>query len=165
MSDEQGSVGMTETAPMYFPRAGNTVDSLRPVNNHLKSSEKLVTEGLTTRPEPIEVAREAAQVILQNADKIDAVLAEQGEQLDRAKVLEFATMPSPSVAAVENAKQHASDIVGNKDGVTREELLELKANFNDSMNEVANMLLDLQSGAASLEERIAKYNQRGGHRI
>jgi hypothetical protein len=129
-------------APMYFPRAGNTVDSLRPVNGHLKSSEHLVTEGLTTKPEPV-------------AEEV------------RSIPLEIATLPNPSIAAVETATQRASDVVKDTNGefISRAEFVKLKEDFNDSMSEVANMLLDLQTGAATLEERIAKYNQRGGHRI
>lgn len=157
---------------VWQPRAGNTVDSLRPINSGLKSSERLVTEGLTTKPEPIEVVapvvvREAAKTVLANADKIDEALATQGEQLDRAKVLEAATIPIGPPASEARVIAFAKDTTSDNPAayITRDEFTKLKENWNDSMTEVANMLLDLQQANVSLEERIAKYNQRGGHRI
>lgn len=163
----QDSVGPDPTqAPMSFqPRAGNTVDSLRPVNGALKSSERLVTEGLTTKPEPVEILQSVAKEILQNADVIDEHLATQGEQLNRAAILEMATMPPTELQKKQIEEANKIPFTVSDAPVSQKQLAELKENFNDSMGEVANMLLELQQYNALLEERIAKYNQRGGHRI
>lgn len=145
-------------APSYFPRAGNTVDSLRPVNGHVKSSEKLVTEGLTTKPEPVEVKEEVRSVPLEIATLPTELLTTK--EVTLATTFESVEEVLPADPGHAEAWATWTAIVDLKKTIAT-----LKEDFNDSMSEVANMLLDLQTANVNLEERIAKYNQRGGHRI
>lgn len=118
----------------------------------------------TTPLTPVVTLQEVTKVVLERADKIDAVLAEQGEQLDRAKILEDLTVPVPTVAAVEEAKQDASDVV-NGTYVSQETFVELKNGINDSFGEIAGILLDLTARFDRLDERLEAFNKRGGHKI
>lgn len=117
----------------------------------------------TTPLAPVVTLQEVANV-LERADQIDAVLAEQGEQLDRAKILEAATLPVPTATAVEEAKQDASDVV-NGTYVSQETFVELKNGINDSFGEIAGILLDLTARFDRLDERLEAFNKRGGHKI
>lgn len=95
------------------------------------------------------------------------------QQLDRAKILEVATLPNPATHAVDTAMSFARDIVypsatiaaASVEEVTAEEFNELKAGINDSFGEIAGILLDLQARFERLDERIEQFNRRGGHKF
>ena len=52
-----------------------------------------------------------------------------------------------------------------KSFASKDDIEDLKQQVNDSFGEVANMFLELQSGLAQLNERIALFNSRSSHKI
>lgn len=161
-------------------RAGNTTTNLQPGFGP-RTSEVIHSSTIGNKPEPVEeptlntvksltpaeVAQlsTTAKLILENEAPINAALAEQGEQLNRAAILEAATLPNPTVAAVEGAKTYAADVVNGTDADVRIELADLKQQINDSFSEVASLLLDLATRFDLLDERINRYNMKSSHKI
>lgn len=62
-------------------------------------------------------------------------------------------------------QDYKSSVAVEPDYVTRVEIETLQQSFNDSMEEVANLFLELQAGIANLNERLEVHNRRASHKI
>jgi hypothetical protein len=133
-------------APLGALVAGNTTANLQPSFGP-RSSEVIHSTTIGNKPEP--TPAETEQLV----------------QKERATKLEAATLPNPSVAAVESSAAYAASIVSGANGDLKAEVADLKQQINDSFSEVANLLLDLATRFDLLDERINRYNAKSSHKI